>query len=172
MLDLALSMKNFWKKLNKPIFCLSPMADVTDCAFQQIIAKYSRHGEEGGGPDIFWTEFVSVDGLCSSGKERLMIDLKYGENEHPIVAQIFGSKSEYFEKVARMLVGMGFDGIDINMGCPVKKVLNQNSCSALIRTPELAKEIIMATKRGAGDIPVSVKTRIGFNKIELETWIP
>ncbi len=133
-------MSNFWKNLKKPIFCLAPMADVTDAAFRQIIAKYGK-------PDIFFTEFVSVDGLCSPGKEKLMIDLQYGENEHPIVAQIFGSKPENFETVARMLAQMGFDGIDINMGCPVKKVLNQNSCSALIRSPELAKEIILATKR-------------------------
>ena len=158
-------MNNFWQKLNKPIFCLAPMDDVTDCAFRHLIAKYGK-------PDVFFTEFVSVDGLCSPGKEKLMIDFKYGEDEHPIVAQIFGSKPENFEKVARMLVEMGFDGIDINMGCPVKKVLNQNSCSALIRTPELAKEIILATKRGAGNVPVSVKTRIGFNKVEIDTWIP
>ena len=141
------------------------MADVTDAAFRQIITKYGK-------PDILWTEFVSVDGLCSIGKEKLLIDLAYGENERPIVAQIFGSKPENFETVARMLVEMGFDGIDINMGCPVKKVLNQNSCSALIRTPELAKEIILATKRGAGNVPVSVKTRIGFNTMEIDTWIP
>ncbi|MBP9748397.1 MAG: tRNA-dihydrouridine synthase [Candidatus Pacebacteria bacterium] len=158
-------MKNFWKELKKPIMVLAPMADVTDCVFREIINKYGK-------PDVFWTEFVSVDGLCSPGKERLLIDLKYDKAEHPIVAQIFGSKPENFEKVAKMLVEMGFDGIDINMGCPVKKVLNQNSCSALIRTPELAKEIILATKRGAGNIPVSVKTRIGFSKVELETWIP
>lgn len=158
-------MKNFWKELKKPIMVLAPMADVTDCVFREIINKYGK-------PDVFWTEFVSVDGLCSPGKERLLIDLKYDKAEHPIMAQIFGSKPENFEKVAKMLVEMGFDGIDINMGCPVKKVLNQNSCSALIRTPELAKEIILATKRGAGNIPVSVKTRIGFSKVELETWIP
>ena len=158
-------MKNFWKELKKPIMVLAPMADVTDCVFREIINKYGK-------PDVFWTEFVSVDGLCSPGKERLLIDLKYDKAEHPIVAQIFGSQPENFEKVAKMLVEMGFDGIDINMGCPVKKVLNQNSCSALIRTPELAKEIILATKRGAGNIPVSVKTRIGFSKVELETWIP
>ena len=158
-------MINFWQNLKKPIFCLAPMADVTDCAFRILIAKH-------GTPDIFFTEFVSADGLCSAGKEKLLIDLKYSENEHPIVAQIFGSKPENFEEVARMLATMGFDGIDINMGCPVKKVLNQNSCSALIRTPELAKEIILATKSGAPSLTVSVKTRIGFNKVEIDTWIP
>ncbi|MEK7586087.1 MAG: tRNA-dihydrouridine synthase [Patescibacteria group bacterium] len=158
-------MSNFWEKLPKPFFALAPMADVTDTAFRRIICKYGK-------PDVTWTEFVSVDGLCSIGKEKLLIDLKYTEGERPIVAQIFGSKPENFEKVAHMLVEMGFDGIDINMGCPVKKVLNQNSCSALIRTPELAQEIILATMRGAGNLPVSVKTRIGFNKMEIETWIP
>ncbi len=157
--------KNGNKEGKNPFFVLAPMADVTDAAFRQIIAKYGK-------PDVFWTEFVSVDGLCSVGKEKLLIDLKYSENERPIVAQIFGNDPEHFEKTARMLVEMGFDGIDINMGCPVKKILNQNSCSALIRTPELAKEIILATKRGAGDIPVSVKTRIGFSKVEIDTWIP
>src|SRR3989344_3701420 len=160
-----MSNRGFWDTIKKPIFCLAPIADVTDCAFRQIITKYGK-------PDILWTEFVSVDGLCSPGKEKLLIDLRYSENERPIIAQIFGSKPENFEKVARMLSEMGFDGIDINMGCPVKKILNQNSCSALIRTPELAKEIILATKRGAGNIPVSVKTRIGFSKIEVDTWIP
>src|SRR3990167_3175849 len=158
-------MQNFWTKLKRPIMALAPMADVTDCAFRQIIAKYGK-------PDVFFTEFVSVDGLCSPGREKLLIDLKYGENERPIVAQIFGSKPENFEKVARMLVEMGFDGIDINMGCPVKKILNQQSCSALIKTPELAKEIIIATKRGAPGLPVSVKTRIGFSRMEeADTWI-
>src|SRR3989338_10270511 len=99
-------MNNFWQSLPKPIFCLAPMADVTDCAFRQIIAKYGK-------PDIFFTEFVSVDGLCSLGKEELIIDLQYGKNEHPIVAQIFGSKPENFERVAKMLFQIGFDGIDI-----------------------------------------------------------
>src|SRR3989344_4532571 len=103
----------FWGKINKPIICLAPMADVTDCAFRLLIAKYGK-------PDIFFTEFVSVDGLAHpEAREKLLIDLKFSENEHPIVAQIFGSKPEKFEEVARMLVSMGFDGIDINMGCPV-----------------------------------------------------
>ncbi len=157
--------RGFWDKLKKPIFALAPMANVTDAAFRSIIAQ-------NGKPDVMWTEFVSVDGLLSVGKEKLMVDLKYSEAERPIVAQIFGSKPEKFEEAAKMLVQMGFDGIDINMGCPVQKVINQASCSALIRVPAIAQEIILATKRGAGDVPVSVKTRIGFNKIEIDTWIP
>jgi len=142
------------------------MADVTDCVFRQIIAKYGK-------PDVSWTEFVSADGLAHPKvREKLLIDLKFSKKEHPIVAQIFGSNPDNIQKASALCQKLGFDGVDINMGCPVKKVLNQNSCSALIRTPELAKEIILAAKRGAGDIPVSVKTRIGFNKMEIDTWIP
>jgi nifR3 family TIM-barrel protein len=157
--------RGFWDKLKKPIFVLAPMADVTDAAFRELIAKYGK-------PDVFWTEFVSVDGLDSPGKEKLLVDFQYSENEHPIVAQIFGSKPEKFFNAVKIIKELGFDGVDINMGCPVKKVLNQNSCSALIRTPVLAKEIIAATKEAADELPVSVKTRIGFNKIEIDTWIP
>lgn len=156
---------NFWQKLKRPIFVLAPMANVTDAAFRSIIAA-------NGKPDVMWTEFVSVDGLLSTGVDKLKVDLRYTEAERPIVAQIFGSIPENFEKVARMLVEMGFDGIDINMGCPVKDVIKQSACADLIRHPQLAQEIVAATKRGAGNLPVSVKTRIGFHKVEIDTWIP
>ena len=144
------------------------MADVTDAAFRELIARLGK-------PDVMWTEFVSADGLAlapEEGKKKLLLDLKYGEGERPIVAQFFTSSPEHMQKAAQLAVELGFDGIDINMGCPVKKVINQESCSALIRTPKLAQEIILAAKSGAGNLPVSVKTRIGFNKIEIETWIP
>ncbi|MBU4479975.1 tRNA-dihydrouridine synthase [Patescibacteria group bacterium] len=159
-------MKNFWKKIKKPIMVVAPMLDVTDTAFRQIIAKYGK-------PDVFWTEFVSVDGLCSEeGREKLKKNLlQFDESERPIVAQIFGSKPENFEKSAKIIAELGFDGIDINMGCPQKNILKQGAGSDLIKTPKLAKEIIQATKRGAGNLPVSVKTRIGYNKNEVETWI-
>lgn len=150
--------------MKKPIFVLAPMANVTDASFRSIIAR-------NGKPDVTWTEFVSVDGLLSAGADKLLVDLKYGENERPIVAQIFGARPENFEKVAKMLVEMGFDGIDINMGCPDKAVVKQGAGAGCIRDPKLAQEIIAATKRGAGDIPVSVKTRIGFNKVDIENWI-
>src|SRR3954467_13536002 len=104
---------NFWQKLKKPIFVLAPMANVTDAAFRQMIAKYGK-------PDVFWTEFVSVDGLVSEGREKLLVDFWYSPNEHPIVAQIFGGKPENFVKAAKMIKDLGFDGIDINMGCPDK----------------------------------------------------
>jgi nifR3 family TIM-barrel protein len=156
----------FWQKLKKPIFVLAPMANVTDCAFRQIIAKYGK-------PDIMWTEFVSCDGLCSEGRENILIDLKYSEIERPIVAQIFGAKPENFYKTALLLQELGFDGIDINMGCPDKSVSGkQGSGAALIQEPKLAQKIILETKRGAGKLPVSVKTRLGFNKNTLDTWLP
>src|SRR3989338_8300727 len=158
-------MQNFWEKLRKPILCLAPMADVTDCAFRQIIAKYGK-------PDIFWTEFVSADGLAHPvAREKLLIDLKYGENERPIVAQIFGGKIENIKEAAKLCRELGFDGIDINMGCPDKTIEKQCAGAAMMKDPKLAREIIRAAKEGAGDLPISVKTRIGYNKNEIETWI-
>ncbi len=156
--------KNFWQKLKKPFFVLAPMADVTDVAFREIIAKYGK-------PDVFFTEFVSCDGLMSKGKEALLVDLKYTEKQRPIVAQVFGSKPENFYKTAKLIKKLGFDGIDINMGCPDKNIEKQGAGAALIKNPKLAQEIIKMTKKGAGDMPVSVKTRIGYNKKEIEIWI-
>ncbi len=164
----------FWEKFEKgkPFFVLAPMADVTDVAFRKIITKYSRHGQEGGGPDVFWTEFVSADGLNSAGRDKLLIDLKFEESQRPIVAQIFGSNEENMEATARLCVELGFDGIDINMGCPDKSIMKQGCGSGHIANPDHAVKIIEAVKRGAGDLPVSVKTRLGFNKNEIETWVP
>lgn len=157
-------MKNFWSKLNKPFYVLAPMADVTDCAFRHIITK-------NGKPDVLWSEFVSADGLCSAGREKLLIDLKYGEDEHPIVAQIFGSKIENIKTAASLCEELGFDGVDINMGCPDKSIEKQGAGAGMIKNPELAIAIINAAKEGASGLPVSVKTRIGYNKNEIETWI-
>lgn len=154
---------NFWKTLKKPLFVLAPMADVTDAAFRRIIAKYGK-------PDVMFTEFTSVAGLCSVGREKLLVDFWYTEAERPIVAQIFGSNPEHFYKSAQLIQELGFDGIDINMGCPERNVEKQGSCAALIKNPELAKKIIAETKRGAGTLPVSVKTRLGYNTISKE-WI-
>jgi nifR3 family TIM-barrel protein len=161
----TLNNMNFWQKLKKPIFVLAPMADVTDCAFRQIIAKYGK-------PDVFWTEFVSADGLSHpEARKKLLIDLKYEKNEHPIVAQIFGGKPENIKLAAKLCRDLGFDGIDINMGCPDKSVEKQCAGASLMKDISLAKEIIRAAKAGAGDLPISVKTRIGYNKNEIETWI-
>ncbi|MBI2463511.1 tRNA-dihydrouridine synthase family protein [Candidatus Peregrinibacteria bacterium] len=157
--------RGFWKQLAKPFFVLAPMADVTDSAFRQIIAKYGK-------PDAFFTEFVSTDGLCSIGRKNVMMDLYFTESERPIVAQIWGRNPEHFYTSALLLQELGFDGIDINMGCPDANVCKQGGGAALLKEPELAQTIIRETKRGAGKLPVSVKTRMGYNVDILEDWIP
>lgn len=160
--------KNFWKKLPKPFFVLAPMANVTDVSFRRVIAKYGKS-------DVMWTEFVSADGLVRAtplGKRKLLKDLEFDESERPIVAQLFSGKPEYLEEASRLVASLGFDGIDLNMGCPDKTVEKQGSGASLIKNPMLARELIRAVKRGAPDIPVSVKTRVGYNKIELEEWLP
>jgi nifR3 family TIM-barrel protein len=155
----------FWKKLKKPIMVLAPMANVTDAAFRPIIAKYGK-------PDVMFTEFVSCDGLVSPGQKKLLVDFMYTEAERPIVAQIFGSKPENFYKTALLIQELGFDGIDINMGCPDRNVEKQGAGACLMKNPKLAQEIIRETKRGAGKLPVSIKTRIGYNKNSLNEWLP
>lgn len=164
-------MNNFWKNLPKPFFALAPMADVTDVAFRDVIARASRAGDDMGGPDVFWTEFVSANGLCSPGREALMYDLKFRENHRPIVAQIFSSNPENIETASKLCKDLGFDGIDINMGCPDKTIEKQGCGAKMIETPEIAKLVIRAAKKGAGDLPVSVKTRVGYRKDEIDTWI-
>ncbi|PIR68085.1 tRNA-dihydrouridine synthase [Candidatus Nomurabacteria bacterium CG10_big_fil_rev_8_21_14_0_10_35_16] len=168
----------FWNKFKKlarnasdianagrPIFVLAPMADVTDVAFRQIICKYGK-------PDVFWTEFVSADGLAHPlARKKLLIDLKYSKNEHPIVAQIFGAKPENIKKASALCKKLGFDGVDINMGCPDRSVEKQGAGASLIKNPKLAKEIIRTAKEGARGLPISVKTRIGYNRNEIETWV-
>lgn len=144
---------------------MAPMADVTDAAFRRIFAKYGK-------PDVTWTEFVSADGLFLGGYDKLIKDLEFSEAERPIVAQFFTANPEMMEKAAALARKLGFDGVDINMGCPDKGVERQGAGAGLIKNPALAKEIIRAAKRGAGDLPVSVKTRIGYNKNELATWLP
>lgn len=163
----------FWNNLPKSFKILAPMADVTDAPFREIVAKYSRMGELGGGPDVLYTEFVAADGLFSDiGRPNLIHMLKYNKKHRPIVAQIFSSDPIKMESAARLCVELGFDGIDLNMGCPERNICKQGAGSAMIQTPELAREVILAAKRGAGNIPVSVKTRIGWTKNEIETWIP
>ena len=161
----------FWADLPKLFFVSAPMADVTDAAFRQMIAKYSRHGESGGGPDVFWTEFVSADGLCSTGREVLKRDLAFSDREHPIVAQIFSSNPENMKKTAALIKELGFDGIDINMGCPDKSIEKQGAGAAHMKAIKHAQEVIRATMEGAGGLPVSVKTRVGYNKENLDEWI-
>jgi len=160
---------NFWRNLQKPIMVLAPLADVTDPAFRRVIAKYGK-------PDVMWTEFVSADGLFLGGYEHLIKDLAFTEAERPIVAQFFSGKPEMMRRAAELACDLGFDGIDINMGCPDKSIEKQGAGAGHIKDYKTAQEVILAAMEGAKkdgkNLPVSVKTRIGYNKNELETWIP
>jgi len=156
-------MINYLESLSKPIFILAPMDDVTDTVYRQIIASCAK-------PDLFFTEFVNVDGLQSPGRTKLIDKLKFSKTEKPIFAQIWGKVPNNYLKTANELVEMGFGGIDINMGCPDKTIVRHGGCSALINNRDLAAQIIQATKTGAaGRIPVSVKLRTGFDSVDL-SW--
>jgi len=163
---------NFWQQIKQnkqPFFVVAPMADVTDPAFRKLIAKYGR-------PDVMWTEFVSANGLMSKGREILARDLVFSEEERPIVAQLFSADPVMMEGAAKFAAELGFDGIDINMGCPDKTIEKQGAGAAMMKDPDAALAIIAAAKRGiaaAGkDIPLSVKTRVGYNAVQIDTWIP
>ena len=192
---------NFWQKINKPIIGLSPMDGVTDASFRFITAKH-------GCPDVVFTEFVNVE-TAFYAPDTLIKDLTYSEIERPVLAQIYGHTPEMFYKVAHIVCELGFDGLDINMGCPAKKVAAKGSGAALILNPPLARSIIRSAAQGVRDwvegqtlsdlkihpeliqkvrianrlrtgfesplrrslIPVSVKTRIGYDQVVVEEWI-
>jgi tRNA-dihydrouridine synthase len=158
-------MNNYLDNLPKPFLALAPMDDVTDTVFRRIIGDCSP-------PDLYFTEFVSVDGLQSPGKPRLMKKLAFdSEAEQPIIAQIWGKNPDNYRKTAQELVRQGFRGIDINMGCPVKAVIQNGCCGALIKNHPLASDIIKATRAGTdGQLPLSVKTRLGFFEPDMH-WI-
>jgi tRNA-dihydrouridine synthase len=192
----------FWSSLATPIIGLSPMDGVTDHPCRFIQKKY-------GQPAIIYTEFTSVEGVCH-GAERLLKDFHYDESQRPIIGQIYGTTPEYFRQTALILCQLGFDGVDINMGCPAKNVAHSGAGAALIKTPDLAQEIVRAAKQGVLDwqngktvadcpditqpirtqiealhaqlppeyqahdrvIPVSIKTRVGFDVKSVAEWIP
>ncbi len=169
-------MDNFWKVQSKPLFALAPMEDVTDTVFRELVMSVAT-------PEnlhILYTEFTSTDGLCHPrGREMVRHRLRVNPAEKELlktlnvklVAQIWGSDPEKFRTSAAYIAETGdFQGIDINMGCPVSKVVKKKSCSALILDPPLAKEIIQAVREGS-HLPLSVKTRIGFNRVITEEWI-
>jgi len=158
---------NIWNDLaKKKIFSvLAPMEDVTDTVFRQILININAR------PDLFYTEFTNLEGFFSRGSQEVAHRLKYINEETPLIAQVWGLSPALYERGAKRVKEMGFDGIDINMGCPVDKVIKKGACSALIKNPILAREIIESTQQGADGLPVSVKTRIGFNEIQTEEWI-
>jgi len=167
---------NIWDTLSRPFFILAPMDDVTDTVFRQIVGSMAP-------PDLYFTEFVNVDGLQSPGRKMLLPKFQFSEKERPIIAQIWGKKPENYYQTVKELVAMGFDGVDINMGCPVKAVIRDGCCAALIDDRELAGEIIKAARAGALDgaravkgklslphrFPISVKTRLGNKQLDM-TW--
>ncbi len=161
----------FWEKLPRPFFVLAPLANITDYSFRQFMTRYRK-------PDVLWTEFVAADGLVHpKGREALIRDLKFDENQRPIIAQLFTGYPENMFEAAKLVKELGFDGIDINMGCPDKNVMKQGAGAACMKDPELAQKVIRAAMEGvrADDkepIPVSVKTRLVFNRDDLEAWLP
>lgn len=171
-----LNVTNFWELLPKPFFALAPMEDVTDTVFREIVAGLSDPGQL----NILYTEFTSVDGMNHPvGKIRVGERLIVNESERELLkqknirllAQIWGKRPELYYKIAREITQeFDFDGLDINMGCPVKNIVKNGCCSALIDQPNLAKEIILATKE-ATHLPVSVKTRTGIRTHDTEAWI-
>lgn len=157
-------MPNFWTTLSKPFLILAPMEDVTDYAFRELVSELPR-------PHVFFTEFTSATALCSPGRKKVITKFKFSENQRPIVAQIWGTEPDYLYKAAQTVEELGFDGIDINMGCPDKAVMKQGAGASLIKNPTLTKEIISAVKDGAKSLPLSIKTRLGVNKIITEEWL-
>jgi nifR3 family TIM-barrel protein len=164
-------MESFWKRLPRPFFVMAPMADVTDPAFRVLIAKRGK-------PDVAWTEFVSADGLYHTRESKklpdadnpLMRDLAFVPGEHPIVAQLFTSDPETMAYAAKLCAELGFDGIDINMGCPDKSIEKQGAGAAMMKAPDKAKAVIRAAKTAG--LPVSVKTRLGYSQESIDEWLP
>ena len=156
-------MNSFWKSLPRPFTILAPMDGVTDFVFREIINEIGR-------PTVFFTEFANVEGLTTEGFKRVSESLKFNKNQKPIVAQIWGIELNAYKKSAGICNDMGFSGIDINMGCPDRVIVGKGCCAALIKNPNLAEKIINSTKKGAKNTPISVKTRLGYNEINLG-WI-
>ena len=157
-------MKNFWQELPAPFFVLAPMEAVTDVVFRHVV-------EAAGGPDVYFTEFTNAASYFSEkGRASTRGRLAFTEDEQPIVAQIWGTNPEHFEFMAKGLKEQGYQGIDINMGCPAKDVVKTGAGSGLIRDPERAAELIAAAKKSG--LPISVKTRLGdLRTDEWTAWL-
>jgi tRNA-dihydrouridine synthase len=168
---------NYTLELPKPFFVLAPMDDVTDMVFRQIVGSIAA-------PDLFFTEFVNVDGLISPGRSKLYKKLRFAEDEKSLIAQLWGLQPANFKAVAGQIAdgslarelglpaGRNFVGVDLNMGCPAKSEVQNGACAALIKQDNrvLAEQIIDATREGLdGRLPLSVKTRLGFNEVDM-SW--
>lgn len=144
-----------WKSIDKPIIALAPMEGYTDSAFRQIVKKLA--------PSVIcWTEFASADAI-KVGAKKVIQKFKFNKKENPLIVQLFGKNLESFAEAAKIIEQSGAAGVDINMGCPAKKVIASQHGSALMKNPELATKIVETIKKNC-KIPVSVKTRLGFNE--------
>lgn len=140
------------------------MEGVTDSSFRQVLCHIGR-------PDVFFTEFLSVEGFCSKGKEQVSHRLRFSKREFPVVVQLWGNVPEYYQEVVKNIKKLKPAGIDINIGCSVRDVLSSGKGSALIEDRDLVKEIIQSVRKESGNIPVSVKTRLGYDQIDIDGWI-
>jgi len=145
-----------------PIIALAPMDGITDEAFRLLQTEIAK-------PDLMFTEFVSAEGI-SHGGVKLYDTLLFSNQERPIIGQLFGKDPDSFYKSAIILCELGFDGVDINMGCPAKTVTQNGSGAALIGKPDLAVEIIKKTKQGINDwFENKIKiTDLGLNQKTLD----
>ena len=191
---------SFWQSLARPVIGMAPMDGVTDATFRHTVALHGK-------PDVSFTEFTHVHDVCR-GPEFLLDSLMYHEAERPIVAQLYGKEPDLFYQAAHAVCELGFDGLDINMGCPSRSVASSGSGAGLIRTPDVAQAIMQAARQGIADwaagqtlegaglkpgrvaalqrmnerrqdarpltrhaIPLSVKTRLGYDVVVVDRWI-
>lgn len=154
-----------WAQLNYPVILCPPMDGITDSAFRELIADM-------GGSSALYCEFINVKGLIFQNPKTLF-ELKYTEKQRPIIAQLFGNNPEDFYEASKMVVKMGFDSIDVNMGCPAHKVASKGGGCALMGNTENAAEIVRQTIKGANEaakelnlgheIEVTCKMRLGIS---------
>lgn len=156
-------MSSFWKSLETPFFVLAPMEAVTDVVFRHVI-------ERAGRPDVYFTEFTNATGWVHAGDKAIGGRLIKTDDEGPIVAQLWGSDPDAMEKLSIHCANLGYDGIDLNMGCPDQSAVKAGGGAGMIRTPERAYEMIAAAKKSG--LPVSVKTRLGYSFVdEWQNWL-
>ena len=156
-------MKNIWNELPRPFFILAPMEAVTDVVFRHVVTHAAR-------PDVYFTEFTNATGWVAAGDRAIGGRLVKTDDESPIIAQLWGADPISMEKMAIHCATLGYDGIDINMGCPDSSAVKSGGGSGMIRTPELAADMIAAAKKSG--LPVSVKTRLGYSRVdEWQDWL-
>lgn len=156
-------MNNIWNELPRPFFILAPMEAVTDVVFRHVVTKAAR-------PDVYFTEFTNATGWVAAGDKAIGGRLVKTDDESPIVAQLWGAKPDDMAKMATHCRELGYDAVDINMGCPDASAVKSGGGSGMIRTPELAAEMITAAKTSG--LPISVKTRLGYSRVdEWRDWL-